>query len=177
MDAQDKERFASNVAWFNRFFGDLKLLFERIAKALENEFSWSERGYYYPKSNYQPSIPAYYFMGLGGESFAVQVYAVLDPSLFENNPHFEKEPSLVVVKHSRGDRYLYDRDFGQRVIQNDGIELTERDNGVMIGKTKSNEPTSFYGFQVPFATFTIGQELEKAIQEAVVEMIRKAPNW
>jgi len=91
MDAQDKERFVSNVTWFNRFFEDLKLLFERIAKALENEFSWSERGYYYPKSNNQPSIPAYYFMGLGGESFAVQVYAVLDLSLFENNPYLKKD--------------------------------------------------------------------------------------
>jgi hypothetical protein len=178
MDKTDQERFLQNVGWFNQFFDDLRLLFEKIAKALSNEFTPPEQnGYYYPKSNAQPSIPAYYLTGMGWKPFAVQVFAILDPTLLENNPNFEFKPSLIVLKHSRGDGYLWVQDLGLQVIRNDQIELTERDGGVISGKTKGNEPTSFHAFQILFNEFTRGQDVEQVIQEAVVEVMRELRDW
>lgn len=124
MEPKDKQLFVDNFQWFNRFFDDLKTLFDKIAEALADEYELSEKrdwqGYYYYKPDSHPSIPRYYMTGLRVKTFSVQVFGILEPSLFKNNPDFTPEPSLVVVKHSRSDRSVWTKNFGLRFIRKPG---------------------------------------------------------
>jgi hypothetical protein len=178
MYEQDKERLVANVNWFNQFFGDLKQLLQAIAKRLSNEFSLSSGSFYYPKSDYTPSIPSFYAIRQKGGSFAVQVYCILNPNLLEDQSAFIPEPSLVIVKHSRGDRALSLSDYGMRVIRNDLVELTGR--GKMISGTilgGEGKGTRFHAFQVPLDPFIGNQNVDEVIRKEIIDMLRQMPDW
>jgi hypothetical protein len=179
MNDSDKKRFLTNVKWFNEFFEDLKSLFEVLGKSLSNEFSVNTTLFYYPKLNFQPTIPPYYMMGMSGEDFAVQVFAVLDPSDLENHPTLKAEPSLVIVKHSRGDRSAYVRDYGLKVIRGKDIEIdqtTEDGIKVFSGIIVANQ-TKFGAFQLELSKFGAGQDIDKTIREEVSQALNRLPSW
>ena len=175
MNANDKEHFRQNVDWFNRFFEDLQLLFEKIAKSLGANGELTDPSYYYPKFNVRPSIPRLYVMGVSGVAYTLQFFAILDLSVLENNPDFEAEPSLIVVKHSQPGRALWISDFGLRVIQNTRIERVKGDDNIISGVILGDPRTLFHAFQVPLERFAEGQDAERAIQETIVEVLRRLP--
>ncbi len=175
MDAQEQARFTANWTWFNDFFSGLKQLFDKTARLLRSEFGLSApKFYHYPQPRTQPGLPQYYIMGLGGERFAVQVFAVLDLTLLENQVEFVAEPSLVIVKHSRGDKALYLQDYGLRVIRGDGLADFRNEDGWVSGLILASK-TRFQAFQVPFDAFAAGKDVEAAIRESVVEVLKRMP--
>jgi hypothetical protein len=181
MDASDKERFQANYIWFNQFFKDLQQLLEAISKALVNEFGWktNSKNWYYEKSNYQPSIPRYYLTALGGSKVAVQIYAILDTTLLQDQPVFKNEPSLFVIVHSRPDRVLYPNDYGLRVIGNNQVLQVRHSDKVITGEILAGEGkgTQYFSFQVSLDAFRIGNEINKVIQEEIVNVLRELPEW
>jgi len=164
MNTSDKERFQANYLWFNQFFDDLQQLLEKILKALINEFSWESdsRAWYYGKALYKPSIPPYYVTALSGGTFAVQIYAVFDTAILENQPYFTNDPSLVIVKHSRADRVLWLDNYGMRIIENRHITQTLFNENVITGEflAGEGEGAQYYAFQIPLSVFTSGGDTE-----------------
>jgi hypothetical protein len=180
MDASDKERFQANYIWFNQFFKDLQQLLEAISKALINQFGWetNSKNWYYEKSNYQPSIPGYYMTALGGSRIAVQLYAVLDTMLLQDHPTFKNEPSLIVIVHSRPDRVLWTDYYGLRVIENKQVTQVQHNEKVITGEilTGDGKGTQYFSFQVTLDAFRIGNEINKVIQEEIVDILRGLPD-
>lgn len=172
MKGQDKYRFTTNLAWFNRFFEDLKELLDKISGALEIAFPVRNVGIYYPKFKHQPSIPPYYLAGMGGDKFAVQVFAVIDPDIMVDQPAFANEPSLVVVKHSQGDKGLWPEDFGLRVLTNDRIQQTQATEKIIQGVIKGDSDTVFTAFQVPLDHFMEGKDINAAIEKEIVDVLK-----
>jgi hypothetical protein len=179
MNTQDKERLIANITWFNEFFSDLKALFEMIAKSLSAEFpELAEQGFYYPKSNDRLSIPPYFIIGLGDQSFAIQVFLLLDITMVEDQPAFAPEPSLIVVKHSRGDKYLWADNYGIRVMRNSQIKVTTQGQ-VLSGEIAGGEGkgTRFHAFQVFLDPFVESGDTNEAIQTEIVGKLRALPDW
>jgi len=181
MNTSDKERFRANYLWFNRFFDDLQQLLETISKSLVNAFSWEtdSKYWYYEKLRYKPAIPPYYMTALDGGTFAVQIYTVLDTTILEDQPAFENELSLVIVKHSRSDRVLYLNDYGLRIIQNKQITQTWLNKKVITGKILAGEGqgTQYCAFQVPLEVFSVGSDTDGMIQTEIVDVLRDLPDW
>lgn len=177
MDKEYQELFVSNVQWFNQFFFDLNTLFEYIAAELIENFDLDDnKYYYYSKSDYRPSIPDYYVMGMHKkEDYAIQVYAIINPGIVKNPHPFRKEPSFVIVKHSRGDRAAYHKDFGLRVISGNGVPAKES-HEVISGKILGKEITHFHSFQVLFDLF-LNLAPKEAINTAIVEKLRSLETW
>ena len=128
-------------------------LLEKIAEVVKQEFDFSYLGYYYEKYASEPSVPPYYTMELGGKgkAFALQTYAVIDPSMIKLR-EFKAEPSFIVVKHSRPDLRLYLQYFGLSVIWGEKIDVASTAKGIVIGKFTAGISKSerFQAFQVPF---------------------------
>ena len=175
MNQEDLERFEANCEWFNHFFSDLKQLFDRIAQIQANAFEVQSTGYYYPKQNFVPGIPSYYIMAQGAGSFSIQVIAVFDPAEFKNQPHFKAEASLVIIKHSRGDKSLWPDEYGMRVIRNDGVTVEKLEEGVIAGLISSR--THYQAFQIPFSKFAAGTDINKAIETEIIQVLKRLPQF
>jgi hypothetical protein len=178
----DTTQLAQSIEWFNLFFDDLQRLLQRIATAVSKEFNLPEKKTYYPKPADWPSIPSYCLMGIGGkDSFAVQIYAVLNPALLENNLAFDHEVSFIVVEHPDGENYLRPDGYGMRVIYNQ-IEQSAIENlaagsqflSGRIGSGKRNG-TPFRAFQVPLEAFVAGQDINAAIQTRIIDVLKQLP--
>ena len=177
MDVDDKQKFIANTIWFNQFFDDLHQLLKKISRSLFTEFPVLTKELYYQRYyRDKPSIPSYYVLGQGGESYAIQIYVIIDPKLLDNQHIFKPDPSFIIVKHSRGAKYTYFQDFGIRVIKNEGIDTKKYENGILSGKIAKNE-TYFHAFQIFFDIFTQGQNIENAIQTQIIEKIKMLPDW
>jgi hypothetical protein len=181
MDPTDQERFQANYLWFNQFFDDLHQLLDTIAKALVKEFAWEHESsaWYYGKALYKPSLPPYYVTALRSSNCALQVYAVLDPTLMEHQTAFKNEPSLVIVKHSRSDRVLWLENYGLRVIWNSQISQTWFNKKVITGEILVGEGqgTRYYAFQVPLVVFAPGTDTKAQIRKEIVEVLGELPDW
>lgn len=176
--AQDFVRFETNREWFNEFFKGLKQVFDRTANAFGSHLPDMDVGYFYPKANTRPSIPTYYVLGVGCDGFAVQVYAILDHTILAGHPYFRAEPSFVVVKHSRGDRYLWLKDYGLRVITRERVTETRADPTVEVGVVvrgfiEHDPPTQYCAYQVPLDHFEEGQSLDTSIDRMFVVPVRE----
>ena len=115
----NQTRLVDNIQWFNQFFNDVYRLFQRIAAALLKEMALPDSGFYYARPNNLPQIPPYYVVGIGGDdTFAVQVFLILNTALLENQPAFKPEVSFIVVKHPAGGDYLRLQGYGERVLAN-----------------------------------------------------------
>ena len=172
---KDKNRFIENVNWFNQYFDGVYQLFERISQILQNDYSLPEKMYYYYKANSKPSIPGIYLLGLGSEDFAIQIYAIFNLNVFSSQSYFLKEPSIIVLKHSHGKRYGWYKEYGLKIIINNGIEF-ENNEGDISGKIIENQ-ANFFAFQVPFDYFTEGEDIENSIHEKILKKLKNAPKW
>ena len=180
MKSEDKNRYYENYKWFNQFFGDLRQLFISIHKMLANELSYKigSRGWYYEKSNHQPSIPQYWVTGISESGFALQTFVVLDPSILEATPLFENELSLVFVKHAQSDKPLYITEFGLRVLKNSQItHMVEHKKYVSGEILQGDHSTPFHAFQVPLSAFTEGNNIQQTINDEVISVLREMPGW
>ena len=175
MDTNDLDTYKANFVWFNRFFQDIKQLLDKIADQLSPEFSQVGTSYYYPKSNYAPSIPAYHLMGLGSENTALQIFALLDPEIIGNKEYFVPEPSLFMVRHSDKDKILYPSDYGLKVIHSSEV-FPEIEDGVIFGLIPGTDEVNFQAFQVPLRLFTAGTRPGDIIQERIVDVINNLPS-
>lgn len=175
----EKRRLLDNTRWYNEFFDDLHQLLAKTATMLTGEYDRSKKMFYYPKSRDKPNIPSYYMMGLGGAS-SIQLYVVLDPQSLEDQPAFLPEPSFVVIKYSRGDRYGYVDDYGKRVLSHSGVEYATADVGgkkILSGEFLAGEGkgAKFHAFQVLLDPFIAQQDLSKVIEDEIVSVIRRLP--
>ena len=179
MKTNEKELFLNNVAWFNQFFSDLKQLFEKIIKQTSYEFSHGTQSFYYPKSRYTPSIPPYYFSGVGGKGYALQVFAIIDPAMLRKHQVFTNEPCLIILKHSRSDRVSFVEDYGLRIFADNQIDHAVESDGVISGTILAGEGkgTQFYGFQVSLDAFIEGKNINEVIQKEVIDVLKEAPEW
>jgi hypothetical protein len=172
----EKKRLLENSKWYNEFFNGLHQILAKTAAALTDEYDRKRKMFYYPKFNDKPGIPAYYMLGLGGQS-SIQVYFVLDPQLLEDQSAFLAEPSLIVVKHSRGDRYGNVTDYGIRIISNNGIEYEEfpiDGKTLLTGEILAGEGTGtrFHAFQVLLDPFIAQRDLGTVIGEQIVSVLK-----
>ena len=175
MDTNDLDKYKANLDWFNLFFQDIKQLLDRIADRLAPDFAQAGTSFYYPKSNYSPSIPSYLLMGLGGESTALQIFAAIDPEIIGNNKYFKPEPSLFIINHSEKEKYLYVAGYGLNVIQNKSEDFDEIEDGVISGRIPGNEEVHFQAFQVPLSLFTTDRKVDEIIHERIVNVIYRLP--
>lgn len=169
MDQEDQDRFLQNVEWFNRFFEDVQQVFEKTARLLANRRELQAPSYYYGKSNNVPSIPPFYMMGVGGDGFAVQMFAIVDRSLLEGEAAFTPVPSLVMIVHSREDRVLWPSQVGLRIIENDRISIAGDEDGVLRGEIQDDPPNRFVAFQVLFDRLTDTNEVSSVIEEVIIK--------
>ena len=181
MDAKEKEIFQKNFVWFNHFFDDLGQLLEEISNNLAGKLklATSNKNWYYPKSNYQPTIPSYYVTALSNKEFVVQVYAILDTDLIKDQTAFNPEPSLIIVKHSRVDRVLYLEEYGLLVIRNKQITKAQINEKVISGEILAGDGkgTKFFAFQVSLDHFTAGKNINAAINTEIIDILRELPDW
>lgn len=181
MNTDDKSRFQANYRWFNRFFDDLQQLLETISKACVRTFGWETetKNWYYGKSNYKPSLPPHYATVLSGGTCAVQIYAVLDTTILENQPAFKDEVSLVIVKHSRADRVLWLNDYGLRIMNNRGITQSRFNEKVIAGEFLAGDGQGafYYAFQVPLDQFGVSSEIDAVIQTEILDVLQRIPDW
>ena len=172
MNEMDFERFEANRLWFNSFFEDMKSIFDLLAETLVGKSdSLTNVGYYYPKQQFVPGLPPYYMVGVGGAEHAVQVYAIVDGSVLRNQDRFMPQPSLIVVRHSRGDRYLYIKDFGLRIIQNDRIRYSHDGKSDII-QGSIGDSVKFQAFQVPLSEFSTGTAVDQAISANIIDVLQ-----
>lgn len=177
MQNEDQQKFVENLAWFNQFFDGLYQLFEKAAKLLSGN-DWPDKRplYYYPRSNFKPAIPPYYMMGIGLSGYAIQIFAILDPSLINSRSGFKTEISLIVVKHSREDKFGYVDEYGLNVIQHRSIQSASHKNNLFSGMILKHN-TYFHAFQVPLDVFTEGRNMDNVIQAQIVEPTLQLLDW
>jgi len=154
---------------------------ESISSSLVSDFSLDSKnvGWYYSKLNSQPTIPPYYVTAISNKSYVIQIYAVIDITLMQDQPAFTKQPSLVIVKHSRADRGLYLEEYGLRIIKNKGITQIRKNEKVISGEILAGEGkgTQYYAFQVTLDHFAAGNDISTAIQTEIVNVLRELPDW
>ena len=181
MDANEKELFRKNFIWFNQFFSDLKQLLDAISNSLVSEFKLGIRNnhWYYPKLQYQPTLPSYYFIALGNEAFVAQIYAILDSELLKKQAAFKNEPCIIVVKHSRTDKVLWSDEYGLRIISNKQISQNQVNERVIAGEilTGESKGTKYFAFQVTLDHFAAGKDINATIQSEIIDVLRELPDW
>jgi hypothetical protein len=182
MDQKDIARFDANVTWFNQFYDRLKYIFDEIAEMLLAdeiipEGPTTSASYYYYASKTRPSIPPYYALGLKGFDCALQIFAVLDVSLFRDPGPFKAEPSLVVVTYSQADRFAWYKDFGLRVVRTDRVRLDSGEGPVVSGSIINQESTRFHAFQVAFDDFADARALADVIDREIIRVLQELPDW
>lgn len=177
MNKKDQPRFVANIEWFNRFFADVRELYELVVETMPDDFfpegfALSAKNYYFPKQNSAPSIPPYYVLMVAGRQFALQIVAVFDPTRFGKPDHFTKEPSIVVVLHSQANRYSYIEDYALRVIGNRGIDVERQEGGKLWG-TISKPQAEFFSFQIPLDRFSEERNPHDDVREHIVRPIEE----
>tara|TARA_B100000315_G_C14437887_1_gene523287 strand:+ start:775 stop:957 length:183 start_codon:yes stop_codon:yes gene_type:complete len=60
MKNETADNFFNNVKWFNSFFSDLKILYDKISSVIESDLGYSKKSFYYYKQKDMPSIPNSY---------------------------------------------------------------------------------------------------------------------
>jgi hypothetical protein len=176
MNEEDRSRFVANVGWFNRFFGGIRQLYEIVVETLPAEFfpegfALNSSNFYFPRQNFAPTIPPYYVLMVGGNRLVLQFLAVFDQDQFGNPGLFAAEPSVVVVLHSRADRYGYVSDYALRVVGNRGLEIDQQADGKIWGKINAKLPADFFSFQVSFDKFSANKNSRDAVSEHIVDPI------
>jgi hypothetical protein len=104
-------------------------------------------------------------------SSPLPVLAIFNPEQFGKSSLFTAEPSIVVVLHSRADRYGYIAEYALRVIENRGIEIAQQADGKVWGKISAKLPADFFSFQVSFDKFSANENSRDAVREHIVEPI------
>jgi len=174
MDKEIIENFFSNVEWFNNFFSDIGEIFNTFKQKIKKEFGLEKELQYYQKSMYQPSIPNYYCLLMGGK-FSIQIFVNLTKELIENHPHFVNEPSIIVIKHHHP-RYDWVDELGLKVITNQSTEELGYEEKIFKGKIKfknTEETVPFSAFQVSLEHFKKGVNLEEIIEDVVIRKIKE----
>jgi len=178
MDQINRKLFEENMQWFNMFFKDLKTLYDNISTALINQVDLEEgrHFYYYAKPNL-PSIPDYYVMGMRKKpEFAIQVYVILEPKMIKNPDFKYKEPSFIIVKHSRPDRMAHYSGFGNRVIYGN-VKISNKYPSIVSGEILGRDPAQFHAFQVLLDPFINNPNPEPVIDSEIVKKLLDLENW
>ena len=176
MNKKDELRFLKNINWFHQFFDGLKQLFQMTVETIPTEyfpddFLLSNRNFYYPRQNSVPTMPDYYVLMVNMKHYALQILAVFNPDLFPRQSIFAAEPSIVVVMHSRVNRFAYVNDYALSVIKNHGVTINSAENGKLAGMINNKISANFFAFQVPLDKFSIEQDTQHVIQEYIVDPI------
>jgi hypothetical protein len=171
MKQQDRELFTSDFIWFNSFFENLKLIFEKLGKLMIDEYSTSDPGYYYPKFNTLPSLPRYYLMASSGLGFAIQVFAILDPQLIKESSSLLKEPCIAIVAHNREDRSGWPDEYGLKVLSNKDVTFESPDKGCLLGRFDAEDDVRFFAFQVPLSKFEDGVMLSEILRSEILDRL------
>lgn len=176
----DRDRLVANFVWFNDFFDGMRQLLERIRGNLRQAgLDLPGDILYYRKYSDYPSLPPFYGMGLGGETMAVQVFAIFDLSMLQRHSATfnHEELSLIVVKHGRADKYGYFEDYGLRVVHKERLRDVAFDGKILSGTILTEQGIPFAAFQVPLACFVAGQDINRHINEHIVDVINDLPSW
>lgn len=168
MDKETASRFFNNVTWFNKFFSDLNILYDKLKVSIEKTFQ-IEGGYYYYKSNICPSIPVLYFLYFGGDKkIGVQIATVLDKSYIKNRDISMEEPSLIVVIH---DYENYgNTGVTEHILAGNNIKKLEIKGDLIRGKLSWEVEISFYAFIIPIDKFSDFKD--ELIESEIIEKIR-----
>jgi hypothetical protein len=176
MKDRDRKRFQSSITWFNQFFDGMKQIFELVATLMPagfsvEDFSTNLENFYYPAFKATPSIPPYYAFTLPGSKAALQLVSVIDESIFPRHGHFTVEPSLVVVLHSRPEKFAWVDEFALKVIKSDHLEQDSKTGKVLHGKIAGKYPAAFFAFQVPYDRFSDIRHPPAAVSKYIIEPI------
>jgi hypothetical protein len=176
MKDRDKLRFQANITWFNQFFDGLRQIYEQIAELLPVEYfphhySLGIENYYFPDFKAVPCIPPYYALMLEGKKCALQVVSVVDESLFAKGGKFDSEPSMVIVVHSREDKYSRLDEFALQIIKNQTVEQVKKAGNIVRGQVNHKFPADFFAFQVKYDRFSDANNPEIAIGKYIIDPI------
>lgn len=186
MKEQDRARFKANILWFNQFFDGVRTIYEMVENQLPVEFfpaiaTLTSDNFYFSRQKVVPSIPPYYALYRQGFKHALQILTIIDENLISNNDFFTREPSIIVVLHSRADKCSRLDEFALTVVRNQNVELIRKDNGVIWGHIKSKYPADFFAFQVSLDKFSDIEKPQEAVRQymvnPIIENLRKGfPN-
>jgi hypothetical protein len=172
MEKEQAEIFFQNVKWFNNFFVDLKTLFDKISNIVEKEMEYSEKSFYYYKSNDRPSIPSTFFCYLGGEGKrGIQLVAVLNNDDVTNKTFAIKEPTLFVVLHNCDN--VTNGWVSLSILQGKDIKQIAEVNNVISGIIGMKPDVNFWLFKLPLDLFS--EYEDKIVTDHIISPIRLLP--
>ncbi len=171
MEKETAERFFQNIKWLNDFFSDLRNLFDKISSIIEKELGYSEKSYYYYKSNDMPSIPSGYFLLLSGEGkLGLQITAVFDKEKVTNNKFFFNEPTIIVVLHNWRVNDTNTTWITWNIVEGKNIKEIDEDGGLISGIFDASQ-IEFYAFQVSLDMFS--EYKDQTVKEQIVARINE----
>ena len=176
MKERDKARFQANITWFNQFFDGMRQIYEHVVALLPAEFFHEDfvlnsGNYYFPRYKAAPSMPPYYALMLEGRIYALQLVSVIDANLFGTGGPFTKEPSIITVIHTQTEKYGWIKHFALNVIENQNVEITIRERGIVWGKIAGRFPADFLAFQVQYDKFSDVKNPQEAVKRNIVDPI------
>lgn len=169
MEKEIAERFFENVTWFNKFFSDLEILYDKIYDALEKEFE-CEGDYYYSKSNARPSIPKIYFLYMGGEGkLGIQIGTIIDKSVVTNVDIAIDEPSMIVLVHDY-------KNFGstgiiETVLKGSNFKSFKIQDGIISGIIPWDSDIAFDAFIVSLDAFM--EYKDETVDDKIVSVLKE----
>ena len=171
MNADERETFVRNRAWFNEFFDGVKQLFERAADLLSSEWALPFAVYLIRRRTSSQAASVLH-PGARGRGIRGSRGNAIDPTLILR-PSFVPEPSFVVVKHADGDRHLYFTDYAEYVLGSGPLIEAAEQGATLSGRIPGR--ARFHAFQVGFEHFASGRDLHLELEGTVVQRLRSLP--
>ena len=151
MDETTSQNFFSNVRWFNEFFLNMKILFDKISNVIEKETYYNDKWIYYYKPTIYPSIPSTYFLGMEGEGqLKLQIIALFDDEFVKNSYLSISEPSIMIIQHDNEDNSEY---IGWNILENKAINKIKEEDGLVSGILEWGDGIEFRSFLLPLDLF------------------------
>ncbi|MBP7963687.1 MAG: hypothetical protein KA003_17005 [Caldilineaceae bacterium] len=173
--ADEKNRLIENMVWFNQFLRDSKELLNRMARLIKPEIGGESPFYYYPKSNFTPAIPDYFYMGMDGEGQTLHIYVVLRPGIL-NQKVFEQEPSFVVIRMFKSGYKGYATARGLPVIS--GYQSAEVFQTAPYVSGKYEDGIPFQSFQMSLDPFVDAEnaDVDAVIRRELIDRFKTLPD-
>ncbi|MBI5651499.1 MAG: hypothetical protein HZC40_13815 [Chloroflexi bacterium] len=179
MNEQDTKRFNENFAWFNRFFSDLKQIFEIAFNAIPQKYlsEAPEAEFYHTTTKKRLTMPEFCAGGIEGKRWALQIYAIFDQNLFAKPNTFLEQPSIIVFLHSHPDKYGYFWGNAHKVVtQFKATEFPHRGNAGIKGRANINPEADFFAFQVLFDKLSSNDAVKEHIANPIIAFLEKDEN-